>query len=327
MSKIIPLIKSCWHKVICALCALAVIFVSVFSSVPAYAASSDWEALGEDVADLYNAYVDYFNGWSEKSIGKIIGGAVDVPLSWLKTLADGSKAISPVDDWYFYLDDDTSGGGGGRVHSGASGGSGSDRPSSEVEPEVPSSFLKDIYSDYASRYMPHPNEEQYIYSIQNGVSYYTYVGYYLLKPSIPLYTPGSGIWGNKGWTDLYILPFYYDDDTGKGYYYSAYYHHLFTSRDDSGNVYLLIDSYSLADGSLYKSYSGAWDVANYPYLSIFNTSSARVYAYADYDGYYDDGGSKQLVINPLLLNPYYNIDRTSLNDQQIFTSSTFLTRT
>ena len=166
MSKIIPLIKSCWHKVICALCALAVIFISVFSSVPAHAVSSDWEALGEDVADLYNAYVDYFNGWSEKSIGKVIGSAIDVPLSWLKTLADGSKVISPVDDWYFYLDDDTSGGGGGRVHSGSSGGSGSDRPSSEVAPVVPSSYVSDIYSDYITRYMPSSTPSQYVWSYQ-----------------------------------------------------------------------------------------------------------------------------------------------------------------
>ncbi|MBP0983697.1 MAG: hypothetical protein J6A19_08225 [Oscillospiraceae bacterium] len=286
MSKIIPLIKSCWHKVICALCALAVIFISVFSSVPAHAVSSDWESLGEDVADLYNAYVDYFNGWSEKSIGKVIGSAVDVPLSWLKTLADGSKVISPVDDWYFYLDDDTSGGGGGRVHSGSSGGSGSDRPSSEVEPEVPSSFLKDVYADYASRYMPMPTVDSYRWSYQDckGIKSTSpdYFGFFDFYPLAPIYTYTQGQWGDKGWSSVYMLCYVYDDDVG--FYYSKQYVHIYPSTSDDGSPLFNLDYYKLSDNTLTYSYTVPWRTDRL-YYALSNESSVSAYSNAmDYLG-------------------------------------------
>lgn len=283
-------IKRHFHKALSIVCAslIGILTVAYSVSMPAHAASSDWEALGEDVADLYNAYVDYFNGWSEKSIGKVIGSAVDVPLSWLKTLADGSKVISPVDDWYFYLDDDTSGGGGGRVHSGSSGGSGSDRPSSEVAPVVPSSYVSDIYSYNITRYMPSSTPSQYVWSYQSTESTSdTYP--FILNRSAPLYMNGYGSWGKMNWSGVYILPFLTDDYYSFNSFYSDIFYHFYSSSDSSGNEMLYADVYNLSTGSLVQSSckSRSWSPTSLLYLGFDAPDTASTFLVRCFSSYED----------------------------------------
>ena len=271
MSKIISLIKSCWHKVLCALCALAVICISVFSSVPAHATSSTWEDLGEDAVALKDAYLRYLNGWGNGSLCDIIGGAVDVPISWYKTLSDGVKAISPVDDWYFYLtEEDQSGGGGGHVRSGSSGGGGSDRPASEVAPVLPSSTLKEVSDYWSEYYKPMYTSTQYTWSYQSTNCADDTKPYFI--DLAPVYLESRGTWGNKDWSGVYLLPFVRDDDIDSEYLYSSYFYHVYSSKEDT-TVYIHFDSYDLSTGKVVTEESYTWDVVTYPYLGCFLDTS------------------------------------------------------
>ena len=145
------------QRVISFTCAALICLISVFYqiSIPVFASSSDWSALGDDAVALKDAYLRYLNGWGNGSLCDIIGGAVDVPISWYKTLSDGVKAISPVDDWAYYLtEEDQTSGGGGHVRTGDSSSHASDRPSSEVAPVLPSETLKQAasyWADYFTR--------------------------------------------------------------------------------------------------------------------------------------------------------------------------------
>lgn len=275
MSKIIPLIKSCWHKVLCALCALAVICISVFSSVPAHATSSTWEDLGEDAVALKDAYLRYLNGWGNGSLCDIIGGAVDVPISWYKTLSDGVKAISPVDDWAYYLtEEDQTSGGGGHVRTGGSSSHASDRPSSEVAPVLPSETLKQAASYWADYYMPMPTTTQYIFSYQSEESTDT-TKPYSIDRDFPIYMNTNGSWGKKNWSGVYVLPFVKDDDISSGTLFPTRYYHFYSSKEDDGTVIIHADWYSLESGNLISSQTFTWNIASYPYIGAYLRCSSK----------------------------------------------------
>ena len=120
---------------ICAACIMAISFLT--ASYPAFAAPASWDDVSADVIALKNAYIDYFKSLSSSDFGDVLGSAVDIPISWLKTMSDGALAISPVDDLYYYLKDGVlqyednrehrSGGGGGRRRGEAT----------EIKPELP----------------------------------------------------------------------------------------------------------------------------------------------------------------------------------------------
>lgn len=252
MSKIIPLIKSCWHKVLCALCALAVICISVFSSVPAHATSSTWEDLGEDAVALKDAYLRYLNGWGNGSLCDIIGGAVDVPISWYKTLSDGVKAISPVDDWAYYLtEEDQTSGGGGHVRTGGSSSHASDRPSSEVAPVLPAETLKQAASYWADYYKPMPTTTQYIHSYQTTGCTSTSSRFPIYEDPF-IYADGYGSWGKKNWSEVYLLPFFSDDDLSYCPVYAECYFHFYCQRNDDGILYYTCDLVSLSEQKVVK---------------------------------------------------------------------------
>ncbi len=237
---------------------------NTFSSITYAASSSSWDDLGEDAISLRDAYLRYFNGWCSGSVSDIIGGAIDVPVSWFKTLSDGTKAISPVDDWYFYLTDgDDLGGSGGRVHSGG-GGSHSDgvHLASEVAPVLPAESLKEAASYWADYYKPMPTKTQYTFSYQTES--FCSSSPYDFPRFAPIYMDTNGSWGKKNWSSVYIIPFLKDDDTT---FYSSNFFHIYASRD-SGSLRYYIDSFSLISGNLVKSFSSSWDIDDYPYLGF-----------------------------------------------------------
>ncbi len=237
---------------------------NTFSIITYAASSSSWDDLGEDAIALRDAYLRYFNGWCSGSVSDIIGGAIDVPVSWFKTLSDGTKAISPVDDWYFYLTDgDDLGGSGGRVHSGG-GGSHSDgvHLASEVAPVLPAESLKEAASYWADYYKPMPTKTQYTFSYQSES--FCSSSPYDFPRFAPIYMDTNGSWGKKNWSSVYIIPFLKDDDM---LFYSSNYFHIYGSRD-SGSLRYYIDSYSLTSGNLVKSFSSSWYIDDYPYLGF-----------------------------------------------------------
>lgn len=135
---------------------------------------------------------------------------------------------------------------------------------------ITASDLKTIYSDYAYRYAPAPNVDEYKWSYQSEYANARAIsmdsnGFYPFSPIAPVYTYTRGTWGNKLWSSVYVLLFLQDDN--KGTYYCEHYVHIYSTRNDEGSALLNIDFYNLSDNTLYKSYSQAWN-ADRPYISI-----------------------------------------------------------
>ena len=180
---------------ICAACIMAISFLT--ASYPAFAAATSWDDVSADAIALKNAYIDYFKSLSSGDFGDVLGSAVDIPISWLKTMSDGALAISPVDDLYYYLKDGVlqyednrehrSGGGGGRRRGKAT----------EIKPELPVSTVKQINDYWSEYYKPHENASQYIWSYQStdSISDREY-SYYFVR-NAPLYMDSNGSWGKR----------------------------------------------------------------------------------------------------------------------------------
>ena len=249
---------------ICAACIMAISFLT--ASYPAFAAATSWDDVSADAIALKNAYIDYFKSLSSSDFGDVLGSAVDIPISWLKTMSDGALAISPVDDLYYYLKDGVlqyednrehrSGGGGGRRRGEAT----------EIKPELPVSTVKQINDYWSEYYKPHENASQYIWSYQSTNS--TSDDKINFTPYVPIYMDANGSWGKKNWSSVYILPFYKDDDKGTDVFYNKYYAHIYSSKAD-GSLKLCFDLYDVTSGNLDSSRSYNWDVKTFPYLSIY----------------------------------------------------------
>lgn len=268
MKKIKDFVKRYWNKAISIFCIVIIAAYTAFSTFSVYAAGepTSWDDVTEDVIALRDSYFNYFNSFSSGSFGTIFKSAADIPISWLKSVTDIGWAISPMDDLYYYLNGDTleyqdgrhSGGGGGRRRGAAT----------DIKPDVSASFIKDYYKEYASRYMPMPNEEQYIYSYQNAPGSHIvsdYYGYYHFGPMCPVYT-ASKTWGDKEWTEVYILPFLYDDDFSDPYYSQSYFH-FYSGKNDDGVPTLYVDQIMLQDQTVNYSNSTAW--GSYTYITFY----------------------------------------------------------
>ena len=249
---------------ICAACIMAISFLT--ASYPVFAAATSWDDVSSDAIALKNAYIDYFKSLSSGDFGDVLGSAVDIPISWLKTISDGALAISPVDDLYYYFKDGVlqyednrehrSGGGGGRRRGEAT----------EIKPELPVSTVKQINDYWSEYYKPHENVSQYIWSYQSTNS--TSEDKINFTPYVPIYMDANGSWGKKNWSGVYILPFYKDDDKGTDIFYNKYYAHIYTSKAD-GSLKLYVDLYDVSSGNLDSSRSYNWDIKTFPYLSIY----------------------------------------------------------
>lgn len=119
-------------KIMCLLLAVVscfVLSVSAFAAVPTDEALSstgnefldsyfaDWEEAGEQAVALRDAYSTFLNTcFSPFSLTKLLGDALQVPVSWLRVTKAGLYAINPLDNVYYWLvnnnlvfDDRTSG--------------------------------------------------------------------------------------------------------------------------------------------------------------------------------------------------------------------------
>lgn len=253
---------------ICAACIMAISFLT--ASYPAFAAATSWDDVSADAIALKNAYIDYFKSLSSGDFGDVLGSAVDIPISWLKTMSDGALAISPVDDLYYYLKDGVlqyednrehrSGGGGGRRRGEAT----------EIKPELPVSTVKQINDYWSEYYKPHENASQYIWSYQSTGS--TSESPYSMVCNPPIYMDSNGSWGKKNWDSVYLLGFYTDNDLSYGTLYTTNYIHIYVSSDDSGKKYVIADIYDVDKGELKVSHKNSWDPVSYPYITAYFNS-------------------------------------------------------
>ena len=308
--KILAFLKKHLHNITAFSCAVLIAVLSVVPvlSVPASAAPASWDDVGEDVIKLRDAYFEYFKNVTQGDfIAAGVTSAVDIPLSWLSTMADGTVALSPVDDIYYWLNNGVLTGG---HRSGCTGGrSGLQRGLCAVcgnnyshctcdvftysgkllntYPEVSAEWLKERVKDYNSRYMPMQNEEQYIYNYQSAPNKtgIEYGGYYSFGPLCPAYTP-SKQWGNKSWSEVYILIFLKDDDLSDVYYSNSYYH-LYSDKSSEGVSQLKIEEYNLFDNILAWTESKDWDSFQYLLFSPEIKYGQMLYVYnaSDFENY------------------------------------------
>lgn len=266
---------------ICAACIMAISFLT--ASYPVFAAATSWDDVSADAIALKNAYIDYFKSLSSSDFGDVLGSAVDIPISWLKTMSDGALAISPVDDLYYYLKDGVlqyednrehrSGGGGGRRRGEAT----------EIKPELPVSTVKQINDYWSSHFKPHENSQEYIWSYQTAPRKNDSDIWFV--PGAPVYSDARS-WGNKLWDDFYIMPFFTDDDLCP--YYGQYYYRCYTTKEDQ-SVIFHFDQYYLADNSLFREFKTNWKAAEYPFIGLLCSGGGyQLYAYSSRENYFSD---------------------------------------
>ncbi len=273
-----------YRKILSVGCAVSIAVLTVFSSVfslRSYAAddTDPWAALGEDAVTLRNCYIDYLRSWTSGDLEGVLRNFRDIPTVWYKTLSDGSKAISPVDDWYFYLtEEDKHSGHGGHVRSGDRGGGGSDRPASEVPPEVPSDFFKDVVSEVETFYSPSGELDRISWkndsrwnSLQerdlNGkpASYYR-------DGRITIMTNGKFL---DKWNCVYLCPYFFD---GTDYYYSNKIIFLYFDGDVAGESAFCIKVYDTTNNTISDPFT---------MVQSFNKSCIDISFSPDANGSYD----------------------------------------
>lgn len=302
MKRFLGFVKRYWHKVVSGVCAGLIALMTVFQSSPFVfgAAPATWDDVGEDVIALRDAY---FAMLSKAGDGNLIGASVksatDIPLSWVKTVADYGAVISPVDDLYYYLKDgvlqyyDS-----GSVRSGGHTGGGfcrtcrksSDQCTCTVSegdvssPVVPSSFLKDVWKSWGEYYLPvqHDVEGEYLYDWQSQED--KTVGKATIKPFCPVYNFDAGGyghpgWGKKeGWNSLYLMTYGVDYDRFDTPLYGIYYYHFYVDKVDDV-LKLFIDKYNLSTKEKVDSRSIDWTNGQ-NYLSIeFQSRYAYIRSY------------------------------------------------
>lgn len=256
--KIIKFFKHNWNKIISGLCAVCISALCI--SDFAYASSDQWAALGEDAVALKNAYVNYVKSLSSGSISEVFGSAVDIPTSWLKTMSDGVLAISPVDDLFYFLSDGKLQYEDNRSHRAGGGGGRRRGEATEIKPDVPASYVKQVNDYWSNYYKPIQNKSEYFYDYQgtghNISPVYSSKKSWVFGPCAPIYTLNK-TWGHANWDEVYVLPAIYDDDIGYNYFCS-YYYHFYATREDK-EPYLNFDIISLSGGEVVSSQKVAWD--------------------------------------------------------------------
>ena len=306
-------------SVLCAFCCfLTPVTTIALAAEEAIETSSDssgaasWSDLADDAIAVRDAYFEYFSSLGKNFLSPSITDPTDIPLSWAKFIQDLGWCISPVDDIYYYLKDGVlcvrSSGGGGHVRSGVRGSGGFcrnckksaaectcnnfDGTASEFYPFFSGKDIKNTAADYNSRYMPMDNPKQFIWSYNSDNSVtktkQDRSQRFYFFPQVPVYAGLSGTWGNQKWTDFYLIGFAIDDISGV--YYGKYYVHVYT-KNENGSVSLIIDYYSLSDGSLYQTKKGTWDIGNYPYLSMHYATGSSMFSFRGYksaSAYYGD---------------------------------------
>ena len=310
MKKIKGFIKRYWNRIVSVFCIIIIAAFTVFSVGSVYAADepTSWADVGEDAIKLRDAYYEYLRDVAKGDyIAAFVTSATDIPISWLKTLVDGKLVISPVDDIYYwlkdgilqYIDNRSPNLRKQAVNNTVSICLNCKKPlalctcesasgvATDIYPVISGEWLKEHAQDYNNRYKPMPNEEQYIISWQNSKSEKTGTDLKWFPENAPVYTYTSGTWGDRRWNEVYILPFFYNDDDSRGYFYGQNFLHFYSSKEDDNTVMIHSDVYSFVDNLKddNRCQSVAWDVTNYPYLGFqLSGSNFALYSYKSSSG-------------------------------------------
>ena len=189
--------------------------------------------------------------------------------------------------------------------------------------EVPASIIKDYYKDYASRYMPMPNVEQYTVSWQNSNSekYGTENKYF--REAAPVYT-NTRAWGNKGWTECYAMSFFVDPEQPGSPYFSNEYVHFYSTKDENNNVIIHYDVYNLDDNQLKWEKSEVWDISKYPVLGYrLGGNDYWLYEYSSYQNCFVNNGSGVYSVVSGTLTSSVNRSTQTLDALISYTWSTY----
>lgn len=233
-------------SLVCA-CAIAVLSIIYIVSVPVYAASSDWDALGEDAIALRDAYISYLKSWTSGDLAQAISSGWEIPSSWFKTLSDGVQCISPVDDWYYFLtEEDKSGGGPGHVRSGGHSSHSSDRPADEVSPVLPSESFQEIITQVNSFYSPSGDLDRLSWKNDPRWSELEKDSTKLTYRDLRITLMRNYKFNDK-WYCIYLLPYYFD---GTSYYYGTDLLYLYFESDVVGEAALYYKIYDTVTGNV-----------------------------------------------------------------------------
>lgn len=302
------------------LAAVLAFFGTVYSiTVITFAANpSSWDDVGEDAIKLRDAYLEYFDKvGSGDFIGAVVTGVVDLPISWLKTMSDGALAISPVDDLYYYLKDGVLQFEDNREHRAGGGGGRRRGEATEIQPEVPASFVKQVNDYWSEHFKPHANSQQYIVSYQSEEM--TDTSFSRLKRGAILYGGGNS-WGNKQWDTVYVLPFVQDDFGGT--YYCKDYFHFYATRDD--DVKFNLDLVQIDSDKVTSSNSCLWADNTYFSIQWIKSNSGQIWVTGWKDFYSYNSATSVYATLPSMMNfRFVNADWNEVYPNQVYESSSF----
>lgn len=240
-------VKRYWHKVLCVLCALAVVFVTVFTALsPAVYADDgdslpfvlgdtysfdDWNTVPDNLKNLANAYVKAF---SRIGTYEYFGAVLDIPKAWVHTATDLAGqiiyTIVPVDGLFYWLDNGklTCYDSNNRTSHGGGGGKNRYTVSDGDTTVVSGEDFRDICSRLEEQYSPKNSSNRHSWRtdkafVANGYGYLSFFS--------------EGTFCNSNLTDVYMLGFYYQGDKTGNYFYGLLQYHFYqtVTQDESGN--------------------------------------------------------------------------------------------
>lgn len=219
---------------------LCVVSVLVFCAFPfgmAFASEPvSWDDVGEDAIALRDSYYELWS--SSGNFSQLFKSAADIPVKWLKTLADGALALSPIDDLFFTYEDAVP-----VVQSGTPKGKDwiskhgitSDTP--VISSDDLSSKIEELNQDISPKsrglFLNSYRTDTYYFE---GTTKYDYF-------SVPIFCLYQDPSSHSSLEDLYVIPFYLDDEGT--YYYLKYQLHLYYTDFSSevGSLALRCDVY------------------------------------------------------------------------------------
>lgn len=218
------------YRIVCIVCvAVLTIFSSVFSICSFATDNTDpWAALGEDAVNLRDSYIDYLRSWTSGDLEGVFSNLKDLPTTWFKTLSDGTKAIAPavIGDSSFILDSAHN----AIVRKAKENGEVVDTPASEVPPELPSDFFKDIVTEVETFYSPSGDLDRI--SWRSDTRWNSNKNSDVINYRFGRMTLAEDFKFLNKWYNCYLLPFYFD---GTDYYYGKNILYLYYGTDENGS--------------------------------------------------------------------------------------------
>lgn len=259
--------------------------LSAFASSPV-----TWDDVGEDAIALRDSYYELWS--SSGNFSQLFKSAADIPVKWLKTLADGALALSPIDDLFFTYEEAVP-----VVQTGEpkiqklidSG------KISSNHPVLDSSDFSDKIEEQNSEYTPKGELGKISYRTDD--TFQKWCQYANRKDFYQAYIIDNNRFVNVGGAeDLYFQLFILYDDI---HYVSEFQFHLFFDveciYDDSGTVtsvakYPRIQCWSNIDGDISEPvdvFSSTVDCSEYKYFFLGQQSSPGSLVLKGYKTYSD----------------------------------------